>query len=54
MKIEGEGKPGTLVLDPNFPEFDEFGSLVDGIQAPSAGEGGGALPAVELRWVIEP
>jgi hypothetical protein len=54
LLVEAEGRSGTLVLDPNIPEFDEFGGLVGGIQTPQVGRKGGALPAVELRCVVEP
>ena len=53
-EVDGKGGGrGTLVLDPNVPEFDEFGGLVGGIQTPQVGRRGGALPAVELGCVIE-
>src|SRR4051794_31837840 len=52
VKVDGKGMGGrgTLVLDANIPEFDEFGRLVGGIKTPqNSGSGrGGALPAVEL------
>jgi hypothetical protein len=54
LLVEGEGNPATLVLDPNVPESDEFGGLVGGIQTPEVGRRGEALPAVELRRVVEP
>jgi len=53
-EVDGKGGGrGTLVLDPNVPEFDEFGGLVGGIQTPQVRGKGGALPAVELGCVIE-
>jgi hypothetical protein len=48
-----EGGRGTLVLDPNPPEFDEFGNLVGGIRTPQVSGKGGAPPAMELECVIE-
>ncbi len=51
--VDADGKRGTLVLDPNVPEFDEFGGLVGGIQTPQARGKGGGLPRVELGCVIE-
>jgi hypothetical protein len=54
VEVDGKGGGrGTLVLDPNVPEFDEFGGLVGGIQTPQVQGKGGALPAVELPCVIE-
>ncbi len=47
------GYRGTMVLDPNVPEFDEFGGLVGGLQTPYVQGKGGALPMVELGCAIE-
>jgi hypothetical protein len=53
LLVEPDGKRGTLILDPNVPEFDEFGSLVGGIETPQVRGKGGALPTVELECAIE-
>jgi hypothetical protein len=50
---EKGGSRGTLILDPNVPEFDEFGHLVGGIQTPQVSGNRGALPAVELGCAID-
>jgi hypothetical protein len=51
--VDDDGKRGTLILDPNVPEFDEFGDLVGGIQTPQVSGKRGSLPAREMRCVIE-
>jgi hypothetical protein len=53
LLVDSDGKRGTLILDPNVPEFDEFGHLVGGILTPQSTGKHGALPAVELECVIE-
>jgi hypothetical protein len=53
LLVEGDGKRGTLILDSNAPEFDEFGELVGGILTTPSGAKHGALPATELECVIE-
>ena len=50
---KGTGGRGALVLDPNVPEFDEFGRLVGGIKTPQVSGKGGPLPALELSCGIE-
>lgn len=53
LLVDSDGKRGTLVLDPNDPEFNEFGDLVGGILTPQSSGKPGGLPAVELECVIE-
>ena len=53
LLVHGDGKRGTLILDPNVPEFDEFGNLVGGIVTPQSGGKHGVLPVIELKCVIE-
>jgi hypothetical protein len=53
LLVDSDGKRGTRILDPNVPEFDEFGGLVGGIQTPHSGGKHGALPTMELGCVIE-
>jgi hypothetical protein len=53
LLVEGDGKHGTLILDPNVPEFDEFGGLIGGVQTPQARGKGGGLPTVQLGCAIE-
>ena len=53
LLVESDGKHGTLVLDPNVPEFDEFGGLIGGVQTPQAIGKGGGLPTVQLACAIE-
>lgn len=54
VDIDGKGPGrGTLVLDPNTPEFDDFGRLVGGIVTPQvSGNKRGPLRAVELACDI--
>src|SRR4051794_34996285 len=47
----GPGK-GTLVLDPNAPEFDEFGEHVGGLDTPYVKRKGGPLRPLELECEI--
>ena len=44
---------GTLVLDGNEPEFNEFGGLVGGIQSPRVRGKGDPQLAVQLECTIE-
>ncbi len=44
---------GTLFLDGNHPEFDEFGELVGGIQTPQVGAKGKPALILELGCTIE-
>jgi hypothetical protein len=53
LLVDSDGKRATLILDPNVPEFDEFGNLVGGILTPQSEGKHGALSAVELGCVIE-
>jgi hypothetical protein len=53
LLVDGDGKHGTLILDPNIPEFDDFGELMGGVQTPYARGKGGPLPRIELRCGIE-
>jgi hypothetical protein len=53
LLVENDAKHATLILDPNVPEFDEFGELVGGIVTPQSGGKRGMLPAIELKCVIE-
>lgn len=53
LLVDSDAKRGTLILDPNVPEFDEFGDLVGGILTPQSRGKHGVLPAIELRCVIE-
>jgi hypothetical protein len=53
LLVGADGRRGTLIFDPNLPEFDEFGELVGGIWTPQVKGKGGALTAVELACVIE-
>ncbi len=53
LLVESDAKHGTLILDPNAPEFDEFGDLVGGIVTPQSGGKHGVLPAIELKCVID-
>lgn len=48
---KGPGR-GTLILDPNTPEFDEFGSHVGGLDTPYVKRKGGSLRPVELACEI--
>jgi len=54
VDIDGNGPGrGTLVLDPNTPEFDDFGRLVGGIVTPQvSGNKRGPLRTVELTCDI--
>jgi hypothetical protein len=50
---DGKGKGrGTLILDPNTPEFDEFGRHVGGLDTPYVKRKGGPLRPVELDCEI--
>jgi hypothetical protein len=53
LLVDSDGKRGTLILDPNVPEFDEFGHLVGGIVTPQSGGKRGDLPVLELGCVLE-
>lgn len=54
VDIDGRGPGrGTLVFDPNLPEFDEFGTHVGGLNTPYVKRKGGPLRPVELACVIE-
>jgi hypothetical protein len=53
LVVDSAGKRGTLILDPNVPEFDEFGDLVGGILTPRSRGEHGELPATKLECVIE-
>jgi hypothetical protein len=44
LLVDTGGKRATLVLDPNVPEFDDFGQLVGGIQTPQTMGKGGHCP----------
>jgi hypothetical protein len=48
---KGPGK-GKLVLDPNAPEFDEFGEHVGGLDTPYVKRKGGPLRPFELECEI--
>jgi hypothetical protein len=51
--VDGDGRRGTLILDPNVPEFDEFGTHIGGLQTPYVRAKGGPLSTMELGCVIE-
>ena len=51
--VDAKLERGTLILDPNVPEFDEFGELTGGILTPQARGQAGPLKAVELACEIE-
>jgi hypothetical protein len=53
LLVDNDGGHGTLILDPNVPQFDEFGGLIGGVQTPQARGKGGGLPTVQLRCDIE-
>ena len=54
VDINGRGPGrGTLVLDPNAPEFDEFGTHVGGLDTPYVKKKGGPLHPVELACEIK-
>jgi T5SS/PEP-CTERM-associated repeat protein/autotransporter-associated beta strand protein len=53
LLLDHDGKRGTLILDPNVPEFDEFGAHRGGLQTPNVRSKPGPLPAVELPCDIE-
>jgi hypothetical protein len=53
LVVDSDGKRGTLILDPNVPEFDEFGAHIGGLQTPYVRTKGGPLPMRELGCVIE-
>lgn len=53
LLVDNDGGHGTLILDPNVPQFDEFGGLIGGVQTPQARGKGGGLPTVQLRCAIE-
>jgi hypothetical protein len=44
---------GTLILDGNRPEFDEFGELVGGIQTPHVRANGKPALILEFRCTLE-
>lgn len=53
VDIDGNGPgKGTLILDPNTPEFDEFGEHVGGLDTPYVRRKGGPLPTVALACAI--
>src|SRR5262245_34042016 len=53
VDIDGDGPgKGKLILDPNTPEFDEFGEHVGGLDTPYVKQKGGPLPVAELACEI--
>jgi hypothetical protein len=53
LVVDADGKHGTLILDPNVPEFDEFGGLVGGVQTPQVTGKAGGFSDIKLGCVIE-
>ena len=51
--VDAKQDRGTLVLDGNQPEFDEFGGLVGGIQTPQVRGKGDPQLAVRMNCTIE-
>jgi len=53
VDIDGRGPGrGMLILDPNTPEFDEFGTHIGGLDTPYVKKKGGPLRPVELECEI--
>jgi hypothetical protein len=53
LMVAHDGKHGTLIFDPNVPEFDEFGELKGGVQTPQARGKGGSLPTLQIECAID-
>ena len=53
LMVDAKQDRGTLILDGNIPEFDEFGKLVGGVQSPHVGTTGKAGLVTELPCTIE-